>query len=102
MNKHELYDVPTTVMTKLQSPSLPLESDAEHMVTESPTEYRFPDSTLSPASLTQVTSRTGPSTTSWADGNGDQSTVASAIPDSTFCLRLVGQVTMGPSLSETQ
>ena len=93
---------PKTVMLNWLDPTFGTESKAVHVTVVVPTRYLPPDTTTLPAwsSHIMLAAEMGPSTTSVADGNCDQSTAASGIPGSTFIEgTLSGAVTTGPSLS---
>ena len=88
-------------MVNWLDPTFGIVSLAVHVTVVVPTGYLSPDITTLPASFLHTILAEGmaPSTTSVADGNGDQLTAASAIPGSTLDWTLLGVVITGPSLS---
>ena len=85
--QHRQY-IPITVMLNWHVPSFSAVSLALHVTVVVPTTNLAPDVTTLPAliSQTMVEGTMTPSTVSLADGNGDQVTLTSTIPASTFII----------------
>ena len=94
-------NLPITVMLNWHDPSSGIESLALHVTVVKPTEYKVSDITTLPrlSSHTMVVELMSPSTVSLAVGDGDQVTLAVIVPADTFTETVLGQKTVGSSLS---
>ena len=88
-------------MLNSHDPSLSAVSLALHVTFVKPMGYKVSDITTLPrlSSHTMVAGSMTPSTVSLAVGNGDQVTLAVAVPASTVTETVLGQKTVGGSLS---
>ena len=88
-------------MLKLHDPVTLRVSLALHVTVVKPTEYKSPDITTLPelSSHTMVEASMTVPFVSLAVGNGDQVTLAVAVPASTVTETVLGQKTVGGSLS---